>query len=276
MRAVLSVRARRPAGAADRSRGVLCRDRQRRRAADAACDRIHRARRTRRSTADEQTLTHDQLRRSRRVLSAQDHAAGRGGARHRRARSRAFRPMSAARPAPATTRTTPGSSASPTTSRSRSGSATTTPRASATLGGGATGGGVALPIFEPIIQAVWANVAPRTALAPPSPEAKRALACKAVDLGSGETRGRDGKAITECFRLDAKGKVADTQYKLVSRESAPTQHDRNGSPAGRPADNAAGYFWAQPADFNRRFRMDGPRGGCIPGYDSSGAQTRPC
>ena len=34
-----------------------------------------------------------------------------------------------------------------------------------TLGGGATGGGVAVPIFEPIIQAVWANVAPRAALA---------------------------------------------------------------------------------------------------------------
>ena len=38
-----------------------------------------------------------------------------------------------------------------------------------TLGGGATGGGVAVPIFEPVIKAVWANVAPRTALAPPSP-----------------------------------------------------------------------------------------------------------
>ena len=31
-----------------------------------------------------------------------------------------------------------------------------------TLGGGATGGGVAVPIFEPIIQAVWANVAPES------------------------------------------------------------------------------------------------------------------
>ena len=28
----------------------------------------------------------------------------------------------------------------------------------------ATGGGVAVPIFEPIIHAVWANVAPKTAL----------------------------------------------------------------------------------------------------------------
>ena len=47
-----------------------------------------------------------------------------------------------------------------------------------TLGGGSTGGGVAVPIFEPVIQAVWANVAPRVALAPPSPEAKRQLACR--------------------------------------------------------------------------------------------------
>ena len=44
-----------------------------------------------------------------------------------------------------------------------------------TLVGGATGGGVAVPIFEPIIQAVWANVAPKTVLAPPSLEAKRQL-----------------------------------------------------------------------------------------------------
>ena len=51
-----------------------------------------------------------------------------------------------------------------------------------TLGSGATGGGVAVPIFEPIIQAVWANVAPKAALSPPSPEAKRQLTCKAIDL----------------------------------------------------------------------------------------------
>ena len=36
-----------------------------------------------------------------------------------------------------------------------------------TLGGGSTGGGLAVPIFAPIIQAVWANVAPKTVLAPP-------------------------------------------------------------------------------------------------------------
>jgi membrane carboxypeptidase/penicillin-binding protein len=79
-----------------------------------------------------------------------------------------------------------------------------------TLGGGATGGGVAVPIFEPIIQAVWANVAPKTALAPPSAEAKRQLSCKSIDLDSGEVASRRGKAVSECFRVDARGKVIDT------------------------------------------------------------------
>ena len=59
-----------------------------------------------------------------------------------------------------------------------------------TLGGGATGGALAVPIFETVIQAVWTNVAARTALAPPSPEAKRQLACKSIDLDSGDMQSR--------------------------------------------------------------------------------------
>ena len=55
-----------------------------------------------------------------------------------------------------------------------------------TLGGGATGGHTAVPIFEPIMQAVWAHAAPKVALAPPSPEAKRALSCRSIDLEVGE------------------------------------------------------------------------------------------
>jgi penicillin-binding protein 1A len=97
-----------------------------------------------------------------------------------------------------------------------------------TLGGGATGGGVAVPIFEPIIQAVWAHAAQKTVLAPPSPEAKRQLACKAIDLESGEVQNR-GKAFTECLRVNAKGKVVDTQYLLVSRKSAQVKRDREAS-----------------------------------------------
>ena len=105
-----------------------------------------------------------------------------------------------------------------------------------TLGGGSTGGGVAVPIFEPVIQAVWANVGPKTALAPPSPEAKRQLTCKSTDLESGNAQERGGNAITECFRLDGKGKILDTQYRLVSRES--DQYDREESAARKKLERA--------------------------------------
>lgn len=101
-----------------------------------------------------------------------------------------------------------------------------------TLGGGATGGGVAVPIFEPVIQAVWANVAPRTALAPPSPEAKRQLACTSVERESGQLQ--RGSGIGECLRVDGKGKVIDTQYRLVSRANAYARGDR-GDKEERPA-----------------------------------------
>ena len=110
-----------------------------------------------------------------------------------------------------------------------------------TLGGGSTGGGVAVPIFEPVIQAVWAHVAPKTALAPPSPEAKRQLACKSIDLESGETQRSGG--ITECLRVDAKGKVIDTQYRLASRERAYAKHEDEfaaGEEAGPTARRASG------------------------------------
>ena len=103
-----------------------------------------------------------------------------------------------------------------------------------TLGGGATGGGVAVPIFEPVIQAVWANVAPKTALAPPSPEAKRQLACKSIDLESGEGPSGGRRAITECFRIDRNGQIIDTQYQLVSREEAYGERDRKAITAWRP------------------------------------------
>jgi 1A family penicillin-binding protein len=96
-----------------------------------------------------------------------------------------------------------------------------------TLGGGATGGGLAVPIFEPVIQAVWAYHTPKTVLAPPSAEAKKQMACKSIDIESGEVMERGGRGLTECFRLDAAGRVADTQYALVSRDS-PYTGDREG------------------------------------------------
>jgi penicillin-binding protein 1A len=89
-----------------------------------------------------------------------------------------------------------------------------------TLGGGSTGGHVAVPIFEPVIQAVWTHAGPKVALAPPSPEAKRQLSCQSIDLVSGEARSGHRKAVSECFRVDRKGRVIDTQYRLISQEKA--------------------------------------------------------
>jgi penicillin-binding protein 1A len=111
------------------------------------------------------------------------------------------------------------------------------------LGGGATGGHVAVPIFEPVMQAVWANIAPRTALAPPSPEAKRQLACRSVELESGEMQPATGRAITECFRIDRRGQIIDTQYQLVSRENTAIIAREPRGWFGLPNPNPFSYFY---------------------------------
>ncbi len=84
-----------------------------------------------------------------------------------------------------------------------------------TLGSGSTGGAVAVPIFESIIQAAWAFVAPKQTLAPPSRQARRQLSCKSTDVESEEGR-RRGESTSECLRLDEHGRVVDTRHRLVS------------------------------------------------------------
>jgi penicillin-binding protein 1A len=134
-----------------------------------------------------------------------------------------------------------------------------------TLGSGSTGGGLAVPIFESVIQSVWANVAPRTALAPPSPEAKRQLACKSVDSESGEALARGRSAITECFRLDGKGRILDTQYRLVSREQREERVVKRAERSNgyqesrrdyRSHDQWQGSQWGSNWDYERRWRDD--------------------
>lgn len=92
-----------------------------------------------------------------------------------------------------------------------------------TLGSGSTGGSVAVPVFEPIIEAAWSNVASKRALAPPSPQAKQQLSCTATreaEPREGRRRSKAGEAaLAECFRVDRRGQIIDTKYRLVSRES---------------------------------------------------------
>jgi penicillin-binding protein 1A len=89
-----------------------------------------------------------------------------------------------------------------------------------TLGAGETGAKTAIPIFEPIIQAVWANYAPRAPLKPPSAEAQKALVDLPIDFASGERLPNGSRGFLEHFHLSRDGQLDDTQYRLVSREEA--------------------------------------------------------
>jgi len=118
-----------------------------------------------------------------------------------------------------------------------------------TLGAGQTGGHVAVPIFKPIIEAAWATHAPQAALAPPSPEAKRQLVVLPVDLASGSRAAGGGAGtINEYFRLDPSGRVAETQYRLVSELEAETLRQTEMS------------FGERPEDYPYAGRVQGPGG----------------
>jgi len=85
------------------------------------------------------------------------------------------------------------------------------------LGTNATGARVALPIFEPIIQAIWAeHVAPKNPLSGPSPEARKMLVDAPIDYATGDRVA--GGGFVEHFRRDAAGQIEDTQYQLASRD----------------------------------------------------------
>jgi membrane carboxypeptidase/penicillin-binding protein len=94
------------------------------------------------------------------------------------------------------------------------------------LGCGATGAGVALPIFEPILQAVWAEgIAPKALLNGPSTEAKHYLVDLSIDYNSGyRTAGNRG--FVEHFRLGPDGKMHDTQNQVIARNSSESHEAR--------------------------------------------------
>jgi len=88
------------------------------------------------------------------------------------------------------------------------------------LGSSETGANVALPIFEPIIEAIWAEqIAPKTVLSGPSAEAQSNLKDMPIDYESGD-RAKTRHGFVEHFRREPDGKVDDTQYQLVSHQSS--------------------------------------------------------
>jgi penicillin-binding protein 1A len=107
------------------------------------------------------------------------------------------------------------------------------------LGSSESGARVALPIFQPILEAIWnEHIAPKAPLNGPSPEARKLLVDIPIDYSSGNRIGSrsqqqnegfaslfeqqqqqpQGPTFVEHFRRNANGQVADTQYDLVNRD----------------------------------------------------------
>jgi membrane carboxypeptidase/penicillin-binding protein len=84
------------------------------------------------------------------------------------------------------------------------------------LGSTETGARLALPIFEPILNAIWSrNIAPKALLSGPSPEAQAHLIDLPIDYMSGQRVSRGG--FIEHFRLGEDGRFDETQFQLMSR-----------------------------------------------------------
>ena len=125
------------------------------------------------------------------------------------------------------------------------------------LGTTATGARVALPIFEPILQAVWAqSIAPKAPLNGPSAEAKRYLVDLPIDYYSGtrvgaapngygqynqygqyvqQYGGNAGQGFVEHFRVGPDGKFVETQYQLMA-----TAHSEGDPAMGSPDPGGGG------------------------------------
>jgi len=136
-----------------------------------------------------------------------------------------------------------------------------------TLGGGATGGHTAVPIFRPIIEASWKYVARQALLAPPSAEAKRQLVMLPVDLASGSRvteRGQGTITITEAFRTDGRGHMDDTQYRIVSELDAGMRIEGDQYGEGQYPDAYRSYYGdrqANPDGYYGYRYYGGPQGG---------------
>ena len=90
-----------------------------------------------------------------------------------------------------------------------------------TLGSGATGGSVAVPIAEQIMQAAWTYQSPKVPMPPPSTEALKRMKALPIDVATGNRSSGSG-AFMEYFRLDDRGRPYDMQYSLVDRRHAVT------------------------------------------------------
>jgi membrane carboxypeptidase/penicillin-binding protein len=119
-----------------------------------------------------------------------------------------------------------------------------------TLGRGRTGGNVALPIFAPIMEAVWKDYAPQTALAPPREAASQLIAASDTENKSR----KKSFEIVEYLRKDANGKAIEKRYALERSSSHST-------PRSRPRGNARDSYASARGETERPWGWFGNQGG---------------
>jgi hypothetical protein len=108
-----------------------------------------------------------------------------------------------------------------------------------------------VPIFEPIIQAVWDHHSPRTVLRGPTPETQKHVVAQRVEDELGETTG----SLVEYLRRDASGRAIDTRHRLVGEGEVSMSYDPY---AGR--DNGFfGFLFAPWGNGPRSSPGNGPR-----------------
>ena len=156
------------------------------------------------------------------------------------------------------------------------------------LGTNATGARVALPIFQPILETIWANgIAPKAPLNGPSREAQLHLVDLPIDYASGNRINGGGRGnFIEHFRLGADGRFNETQYQLIPQEDA-SASDSQGSQAGGQSGvqpRSQGYWASAPREDDRFangrsfYPGQGPQpnypGQPPPNYPGQGPQSR--
>jgi len=154
------------------------------------------------------------------------------------------------------------------------------------LGTNETGARVALPIFEPIIDAIWReHIAPKALLSGPSREARRELVDLPIDYFSGNRLGGDAgngargggdrsggggggtgtPNFVEHFRLGPDGQLADTQYLLVSREDADAASYQSQQEDGDQSGfDIFGHFFSGRSFFSNQNSQQAPVPGPVP------------
>jgi penicillin-binding protein 1A len=147
-----------------------------------------------------------------------------------------------------------------------------------TLGGGQTGGKVAVPIFEPILQAAWRHHTPKVALSPPSREAQRQMVAVPIDVRTGERMADGSGAFVEHFRLDRFARINETQYRLVPRSEVTgfRYYDSDGEAYVRRWDNYEDRRYQAPTYPEVRAPQPGYRQPYDPrwGYDDEWRRPR--